>query len=177
MMLGASLGLIAAGINVLVQKEALGGDPTITIGSMAVGILGGIVGGGIGYKVKMARLVKSAGGGGGGKTWSGEYSSMDDFMRQEFQTRYAGEGGRRAVAKAPQVSAKAATRPMTIRPQPSIKAVPQVIKVKPIVDQPPMIKVPARQSIVRIKSIDSVESSVDYGGQDVIAAYNKMGWD
>ncbi len=135
MLLGAGVGVLAAGINAVVQYNGSDGATFVPL-SLVVGVLGGIAGGGIGFKVKMARLAKSSGGMG----------------------NYAAESGGTIVAKAPQASAKASTRPMAIRPQPTVSATPQVIKVKPVVDQPPPIKVAAHQRKVRFR--ETVDTKV-----------------
>ena len=80
MVIGAGLGTIAAGINVVVQLST-GGDPSVAMIGLAVGIVAGLASGGISYKVKMVRAAGS-GAGRGSKAGFGDYTSMDDFLAE-----------------------------------------------------------------------------------------------
>ena len=58
MVIGAASGIIIGGINVAVQYFT-GGDVTIALGSVAVGLLAGVVASGVSFKAKWARMAKA----------------------------------------------------------------------------------------------------------------------
>lgn len=171
MMLGASFGVIFAGINALVQKST-GGDGTTAIIGLAVGILSGVAAGGIGYKIKMAKALQSGSSRGSG---FGEYSSMDDFLANESKW-----GAKDPVvgggSKAPKVSAKTAIKPSQAKPQVSTGVKPPQVQPKTqLIEKPVEIKAHTRQSTVKLKSErSSTDSSLRGSNQLFLMQQEKM---
>lgn len=152
MVMGAAIGAIISGVNAMVQVSN-GGDGTTALIGVAVGILGGLAGGGIGYKVKMARAVQS---GSSRSPGFGEYSSMDEFLASEGQVRYASDSGAGRGAKVPKVSAKTSVKPSQVKPQVSSGGKPPQVQIKiQNVEKPAEIKVPTHTASPRKMSTSS----------------------